>query len=447
MQEAKKKASTISQAREKVDTTNKAYAKGRDIMGIEASGAAKKGQAEIGTGKNTGLKRDIFLGREGQKLTDSKDLEKDFLNRINEHVKNLGLTGQDEKDYKDFLINKIKSSNADNIKSKYDNLVADMKTSNNDEVAKWGRMIENGEKTLADAENQGIISSGGLTSAYRNLHNLAENYDAFNLALNNENPDKYKITDIQNNLGGTPIGIEVGNVKSSFSDYETIVKAIKDPNVLSETNLAIMEGGEAAITKRNDNIKGWGWKVDPNAGTNSGSSSSSQSMTNNSSNSTSNAQTNTGGSIQSPNNSSNASSSVVYSNAEQPSITVNAPEVNLGSMPTQQVNVNTNVQSSGDNSSNGNDSSNYENNDNNKDNGNSNNAPDMREVVNEIKRNSQEVTQAINSAKSEITDATRNVSDAVNNTEVRQRSRQEELLDAMGGHGMRSEEEIRNEDK
>lgn len=61
--------------------------------------------------------------------------------------------------------------------------------------------------------------------------------------------------------------------------------------------------------------------------------------------------------------------------------------------------------------------------------------------------NLDDINSTIRNAASDITNSMNMVSDSVNRSETRQRSRQEELLDAMGGHGMKSEEEIRNEDK
>lgn len=93
------------------------------------------------------------------------------------------------------------------------------------------------------------------------------------------------------------------------------------------------------------------------------------------------------------------------------------------------------------NTNNTNNSSNESNNDNRRSNTDSNTA--TRVEVSNI----DDINSTIKDAASDITNSMNMVSDSVNRSETRQRSRQEELLDAMGGHGMRSEEEIRNENE
>lgn len=88
-----------------------------------------------------------------------------------------------------------------------------------------------------------------------------------------------------------------------------------------------------------------------------------------------------------------------------------------------------------------NNSSNESNNDNRRSNTDSNTA--TRVEVSNI----DDINSTIKNAASDLTSSMNMVSDSINRNETRQRSRQEELLDAMGGHGMRSEEEIRNENE
>ena len=150
------------------------------------------------------------------------------------------------------------------------------------------------------------------------------------------------------------------------------------------------------------------------------------------------------------------SPNVVYETSTPPGIMSNAPEVNLGTPPSQNVTVNQEVHTSnnvtnttsegtgaGNASQTSGDSGSSNNNNNNSNNSSSSN--DNSDVVEALNKAADKISRATEAAGEENARATREVTAAVNTSEKRQKTRQEEILDAMGGHGMRSEDELRND--